>query len=355
MGKTYIVTGAMGHLGSAVVRQLLDRGETVRGLVLPHDPNPCPPDLAGRPGLRVYTGDVTRPDSLAALFEHEPSDELVVIHAAGLVSISSRHRERIYDVNVGGTENVIGWCLRAHVKKLVYVSSVHAIPENDGVIAEATAFDPDKVVGLYAKTKAAATKKVLDAQRLGLDVSVVHPSGIIGPGDYAHSHTVQMMIDYLEGRLTACVKGGYDFVDVRDAAAGVIAAEAGRCGACYILSGRYVPVKDLLQGLSKVSGKKPLKTVLPSWMARATAPLAEAYYGLLRQPPLFTSYSLYTLRSNGHFSHALAERELGYHIRPLDDTLRDTVAFLLQAGRVPKYRAYLRKTNAAGAAAAGMR
>ncbi len=346
MGKIYLVTGAFGHLGSAVTRQLLERGETVRALALQGDPHPCPPGLMGYSNFSLFRGDVTRPDSLTSFFDHGPADRLVVIHAAGMVSISSRHKKLVEQVNIKGTENIIAWCLRSRAEKLIYVSSVHAIPEQPGVIAETGGFDPDRVVGLYAKTKAAATRKVLDAVRMGLDATVVHPSGIIGPGDYAGSHTVQLMIDFLEGRLGACVKGGYDFVDVRDAAAGVIAAEKGRRGGCYILSGRYVPVKELLERLAFVSYKKPVRVVLPSTLARAVAPLAEGYYGLLRQPPLFTSYSLYTLRSNGHFSHALADRELAYTVRPLDETLRDTVDFLLKAGRLPRYKKHLRKIQA---------
>ena len=357
MSKLYLVTGAFGHLGSTVVRQLLERGERVRGLVLQGDTNPCPPGLIQHPLFQRVYGDVTRPDSLAAFFAHSPEDQLVVIHTAGLVSISARHKMQVYNVNVNGTANIISWCLRSHVHKLVYVSSVHAIPEPEDpaeTITETQQFDPNRVVGLYAKTKAAATKRVLDAQRMGLDVTVVHPSGIIGPGDYAGSHTIQMMIDFLEGRLTACVKGGYDFVDVRDAAAGVIAAEKGRCGGCYILSGRYVPVQELLGELARISGRKPIRVVLPSWVARSVAPMAEQYYRILRQPPLFTSYSLYTLRSNGHFSHALADRELGYRVRPLEDTLLDTLTFLLQAGRLPRYKKYLAK-KAGRPASAGHR
>lgn len=338
MEKIYLVTGAYGHLGSAIVRQLLERGEKVRALVLPHDPNPVPAGLQPSARLEICHGDVTRSDSLAGFFRRTPSEELVAIHAAGIVSIASRKQRQVVNVNVNGTANVIGWCLRSHVKKLIYISSVHAIPESAGTIVETRDFDPDKVSGLYAKTKAAATKRVLAAARMGLDVTVVHPSGIIGPGDYAHSHTVQMMIDFLEGRLVACVRGGYDFVDVRDVAAGVLAAERAESGACYILSGRYVPVKTLLDKLAEISGKKPIHVMLPGWLARSTAPLAELYYKLLHQPPLYTSYSLYTLRTGGRFSHQKAARELGYHVRPLEETLRDTLDFLVRTGRVPKYK-----------------
>ena len=110
-------------------------------------------------------------------------------------------------------------------------------------------------------------------------------------------------------------------------------------------------MRELLDRLALVSCKRPIRIMLPDLVARAVAPLAEGYYGLLRQPPLFTSYSLYTLRSNGHFSHALADRELAYTVRPLEDTLRDTVDFLLRAGRLPKYKKYLCKKQAVPAAA----
>ena len=114
-------------------------------------------------------------------------------------------------------------CLKYHVKRLVYVSSVHAIPERpkDEVISEINQFDPRDVVGLYAMTKSKATQIVLGGVLLGLDAVVVHPSGIIGPNDYGHGYCTQLVMDYLDGRLTAGVNGGYDFVDVRDVADGV--------------------------------------------------------------------------------------------------------------------------------------
>ena len=111
-------------------------------------------------------------------------------------------------------------CFKNKVSKLIYVSSVHAIPEKEdgGIITETYDFDPGKVVGLYAQTKAKATRAVLAASKKGLNAYVVHPSGIIGPGDYGNGHSTQLIIDYIKGRLVAYVNGGYDFVDVRDVA-----------------------------------------------------------------------------------------------------------------------------------------
>ena len=169
----------------------------------------------------------------------------------------------------------------------------------------------------------------------GLDVVIVHPSGMLGPHDFGHSHLTQLVLDFCNGKLGACVKGGYDFVDVRDVAAGILsAAERGRTGECYILSNRYVEIKELLDTVSEVRGTKKIKVVLPMWLAKATAPLSEAYYALLKQPPLYTRYSLYTISTHVTFTHEKAAKELDFSPRPIRDTVSDTVAWLSSQGRI---------------------
>lgn len=331
MKRIYIVTGALGHVGRTVVQKLLDRGETVRGLALAGEKNIAPDNR-----MTLIEGDVCRPETLEPLFAVQEPSELVVIHTAGIVSIASRYMQKVYDVNVNGTRNVIELCLKHKVSRLVHVSSVHAIPElpDSGTITEIKDFDPGKVHGLYAKTKAEATALVLASVKRGLNAVVVHPSGILGPGDYGHGHLTQLVQDYLNGRLTACVKGGYDFVDVRDVADGIISAvEKGRTGECYLLTNRFVTVHEMLDILHELTGRHKIRTVLPLWFAKLTAPLSEIYYKIRKQPPLYTSYSLYTLESNANFSHAKADAELGYTPRPLRKTLKDTVDFLCSQGR----------------------
>ena len=179
------------------------------------------------------------------------------------------------------------------------------------------------------------TAYALAARARGLDVRVVHPSGICGPYDYGHGHLTQLVQDFCTCRLAAGVDGGYDFVDVRDVAAGILACcERGRPGECYILSGRYCTVRDVLAMLHRITGRRRVRVMLPLWLARAAAPLSEQYYRLLRQPPLYTAYSLYTLSSGARFSHAKAARELGYTTRPFGTTLADTVAWLRRQGRI---------------------
>ena len=330
MGKrVYIITGIGGHLGNTIARELLSSGETVRGFARPDE------DVTMLYGdtVSIVRGDVRDRSSLEPLFYglNADEDEIIVIHCAGIVTVASRYDQRVVDVNVNGTRNIVELCKEHRVKKLVYISSVHALPElpQGNVMHEVDGFRADAVIGLYAKTKAAATQIVLDAAREGLDATVIHPSGIIGPNDYGHGHLTQMVINYLNGSLTACVEGGYDFVDVRDVADGVIAAtEKGKKGECYILSNRYIPVKELLNTLSRVTGGKTIKTVLPLWFAKLTAPLAELYYKIRHEAPLFTRYTLYTLTSNARFTYEKARRDLDYKPRDISSTIMDTVSFL---------------------------
>ena len=328
----YIVTGAAGHLGGTVTKELNDQGKTVHALCLPDEKH-----LPQGAYIKVYTGDICRIDSLTDMFEDCKGKPVTVIHCAGIVSIASKFDQKVYDVNVIGTKNIITLCEKYHVQKLIYISSVHAIPELPGneTIAEVNSFSPDNVVGLYAKTKAEASGCVLDYAKRGGNASVIHPSGIVGPGDFGRGHITQLVIDYYKGGLTSGIAGGYDFVDVRDVANGILSCcEHGENGECYILSGQFFKVPDLLNLLHEITGKRKIKRILPLWFIKFTAPLAELYYKILKQPPLFTAYSIYTLNSNANFSHEKAARELDYAVRPMKQTLADTVEWLKKNNRI---------------------
>lgn len=328
MRKLFIITGAAGHLGSTIIR-LLSRGDVdIRGLILPNE-QPAP-----RPNTTYIPGDVRQVESLRPLFaDLEAYDAVYVLHTAGIISIAQEVSPQLYDVNVTGTKNVLALCRDYPVSRLLYVSSVHAIPEGDRntVLQEVRHFSPDDVIGGYAKTKAEATQAVLDAAAEGLDAVVVHPSGILGPYDRSGNHLVQMVSDYVQGRLPACVNGGYDFVDVRDVAKGcLVALERGRAGECYILSNRHYTVKDVLKMVREVHGGRRLP-VLPIWMARAAAPVLGWQAKLRKKRPLYTKYSLHTLESNDKFSHDKATAELGYRPRDLFQTIQDTVAWVCKS------------------------
>ena len=199
MEKTYLVTGACGHLGGTLVRLLERTGAQVRGLRLPSE------QARDRAHVTYYPGDVRDRDSLRPLFRGLAGREVVVFHTAAIVDISGEVTPQMHDVNVNGTKNILALCREYGVKRLVYVSSVHAIPEKDGcaVLREVDRFSPQQVTGGYAKTKAEATQAVLDAAAQGLDSVVVHPSGILGPFDGAGNHLVQLVKEYAGGKLPA--------------------------------------------------------------------------------------------------------------------------------------------------------
>lgn len=335
MDRVYVVTGAYGHLGFTVIKLLLKKKRKIRALVMYDDHTHD--KFFEHNKIEIIRGDICDKLMLERLFIFDKKYEIIVIHTAGIVSIQSKYDKHIYDVNVVGTKNITDICIKKNVKRLLYVSSVHAIPEaeNNGIISEIEKFDPKKVVGLYAKTKAEATQYVLDSTKKGLDAVVVQPSGIMGPNDFGKGHLTQLAIDYASGKLTAVINGGYDFVDVRDVARGIILAiEDGICGECYILSNRYFTLKELMEIFHKFCTRNKLKTVLPMWFAKITAPFAEIYYRLLRQPPLYTKYSLYTLSGNGYFSHQKATEQIGFKNRSMEYTIYDTLMFLKNIGRI---------------------
>ena len=335
MKRIYIVTGAAGFLGNNIVRKLAENPENeIRALLLPNEKTDSLEGLK----CKIFIGDVRKQDSLNAIFEIDESNtEIYVIHCAGIVYIKSKYNPLVYEVNVNGTKNIVAKVLETNAR-LVYVSSVHAITEKPKgeTITEIKDFDSSKVKGQYAKTKAEAAKYVLQmVENKGLDACIVHPSGMIGPNDFSNGHTTQLMIDFVNGGLVASVNGGYDFADVRDVAGGIISAcNKGKRGECYILSNRNIEIKELLDVVSEVTNSKKIKTILPMWLAKLTAPLAELYYAILKQPPLYTKYSLYTLTSNSNFSNNKAKKELGYTNRALRETVADTIKWLREQGKI---------------------
>ncbi len=325
MKKRYIVTGAAGHLGGTILRLLQGGDAEVIGLLRQGE---RPVTESGN--IRYLYGDVCCPETLEPLFADGAGRDMVVIHTAGLISIAGKVSPQVREVNVNGTANMVEMAGRHGVSRFVYVSSVHAIPEpsGGGIIREAERFSPDLVTGGYAKTKAEATRLVLDEAAWGFPAVVVHPSGIIGPYDAGRNHLTQLVADYLRGKLPLCVRGGYDFVDVRDVAQGcLLAAERGEVGKCYILSGHYLTVRELLCRAGQLAGRKPPKMV-PMPLAKLAAPVVQLAAQLQGRRPLYTKYSLYTVTSNSNFSREWAEEKLGYRPREMEETVQDMVEWM---------------------------
>ena len=327
-----IVTGATGHIGNVLVRELLARGVVVRTLVLPDDDKR---PLAGL-DIEIVRGDVTDPVSLKSAF----AGAELVFHLAGIVTIMPAGMASVLErVNVGGMRNVIAACRAGGVCRLIYTSSIHAIaePPHGTVIDESQPFDPDRVLGDYARSKARATLLLLDEVRKGgLDTVICCPTGVIGPWDYGISNIGQLILDFASGHLKSYVSGAYDFVDVRDVAHGLIlAADKGQPERHYIFSGAQVQVPELMEELARDIGYPAPIYQIPTVIARTAGILASVYYRLLRRKPVFTAYSIDVLRSNSLVSSARAREGLGFISRPWQESIRDHVEWFRTEGMLP--------------------
>ncbi len=331
----YLVTGAAGFLGSTICRQLVERGEKVRGFVLPNDKavKYLPEEV------EICEGDICEMADVKRFFTVPEGTETIVLHIASVVTVAPDYNPVVMNVNVGGTKNIIRRCL-AHpeCKKLVYCSSTGAIPETrkGTKIKEVIYFDEDQVLGCYSRSKAIATQAVLDAVKLeGLNACVVHPSGILGPEDYAVGETTGTVIEIINGAMPMGIDGSFNLCDVRDLAAGTIAAaDKGRKGHCYILGNEEVSFKDFARMLVKESGCKPIKNFLPIPVANLLAAVLEKQAKKTGKQPLMTTFSVYNLARNNSFDSSKAKRELGYKTRPYSETIRDEIAWLKKEGKI---------------------
>ena len=314
-----LVTGAAGHIGNVLVRQLLEDGNKVRALILPGE------DTHALDGLNIelVQGNVLDPVSLQRAMQGVD----FVYHLAGIISIMPGRDVLMRSVNIQGTKNILEAARQNRVKRVLYTSSIHALSRNcEGVIDEHIPFDPHNPAGEYDRTKAEASVAVLEAVRNGLDAVIVCPTGVIGPYDYCRSEMGELLREWMQKKPHFLIEGAYDFVDVRDVACGMIlAVQKGRCGEVYILSGEQIKLNRMKQLVQKAMGFATATINIPLWLARLAARISPLYYCLTYQTPKFTAYSLETVCSNSVISSAKAKRELGYQARPLFKTIADTI------------------------------
>ena len=331
----YLVTGAAGFLGGTICRQLIERGEDVRAFVLPGDPAmKYVPQEA-----EIVEGDLTDMASLEKFFTVEEGTETIVLHIASIVTVNPDYSSKVMEVNVDGTRNIIRLCLsHPECKKLVYCSSTGAIPEAamGQAIREVRRFDPDEVVGCYSRSKAMASQAVLDAvHEQGLNACIVHPSGIMGPEDYAIGETTGTLIKIIKGEMPAGIDGSFNLCDVRDLAAGTIAAaDKGKAGECYILANEPVSFRDFSRMVSDEAGCKKVGMFLPIWAANMMGGMMEKQAKKKGTKPMMTRFSVYNLARNNQFDSTKAIRELGYSTRSYLDTIHDEIQWLKETGKI---------------------
>jgi dihydroflavonol-4-reductase len=324
-----LVTGATGHIGNVLVRKLLEQGEKVRALILRGEDTTPIQDLT----VEKVEGDVLDPESLESAMRGVDT----VYHLAGIISIMPGRNPFVWRVNVEGTRNVLATAQRAHVKRLVYTSSIHAIKRapNGVTMDESLGFDQNNPYGEYDRSKAAASLEVQKAAASGLEAVIVCPTGVIGPYDFRGSEMGEVIRSASEARPMFYVEGAYDFVDVRDVVDGMIAAKKhGRRGESYILSGHKLSVRYMLETVREVSGKTFSSIKIPFSLAEFAARFTPWYYQKTKAKPRFTPYSLEVLQSNSNISSRKARTELGYKPRPVYESIADTVRWFLEHRRM---------------------
>ncbi len=318
-----VVTGGRGHVGFALVKELADSGKKIRLLLRS--------DSKTFDGIECekFMGDVCDYESLIKAFEGAET----VYHVAGVVDISGTKDEQVWKVNVEGTKNVIEACKETGVKNLVYVSSVDAmyVDDNMDVIREVSKFEPDLLEGAYAKSKATATQLIIDSASESLKVCAIHPSACIGPYDNNRTSSMCTVISlFAKGFLPITFDfGGYNFVDVRDVAKGMVAAaEKGRNGECYILCGKAYSIDGFFCVLADACNRSHPKIVIKKKYIDKIIPVFEKIFEAAKLPPIVNEYAIRKTCENCNFTYEKAQKELGYEPRPLIESLRDSIAWL---------------------------
>ncbi|MHC1741133.1 MAG: NAD-dependent epimerase/dehydratase family protein [Anaerolineaceae bacterium] len=325
-----LVTGATGHIGNVLVKELLRKGEKVRVLVLPNE------DLSPLDGLEVeiFEGNVLDQQSIQPALK----DITNVFHLAGIISIMPGLDPIVHDVNVNGTRNMVKAARIAGVKRFVYTSSIHAFKRmpHGIVIDEQIPIDPDSALAAYDRSKAEATLAVLAEVQLGLPAVIVCPTGVIGPFDYKSSELGILIQEWMVHKVDFLIEGNYDFVDVRDVVQGIISArDKGEVGQIYILSGELVRVIDIWRMVKELVNLKASFIQIPTKLAFFAAKFTQFYYGKMKSKPRFTTYSIETLHTNAVITNSKAQKALGYRTRSLRETISDTIKWWQEKQLLP--------------------
>lgn len=324
-----LVTGASGFLGSHVARLLVERGDRVRVLLRPSSDARA---VSGLPVERV-PGDLRD----AASLERALAGVDTVFHVAADYRLWAAHPEEIYESNVAGTRNLLAAAQRAGVKRFVYTSSVAtvAVHRPGRLPDEDVDSRLDEMIGHYKRSKFLAEQEALRAAAQGAPVVVVNPTTPVGPGDWKPTPTGRLIVDFLNGRMPAYVETGLNVVPVEDAARGhLLAAERGQVGRRYILGGRNMTMREILQALAQATGRPVPRVRLPHAVALAAAYADTAWSRLRGKEPRIPIDGVRMSRHRMFVDASRAPRELGFAAGPAEEALARAVRWYEENGYV---------------------
>src|SRR5271169_1395463 len=276
---TTLVTGASGFLGSPVARQLVARGDTVRVLMRASSTNRAVGDLS----LEYMTGDLRD----AASLDRALAGVKTVFHVAADYRLWAKKSRDIYDSNVGGTKNLLEAAKCAGVEKFIYTSTVATIAvDRPELPTEATDAKLEEMVGHYKRSKWMAEREALNAAKQGLPLILAMPTTPVGPGDWKPTPTGKIILDFLNGKMPGYVETGLNFVGAEECAAGhLLVAEKGKVGERYLLGGRNLTLKQMLDILSSTSGRPAPRWKFPYAVAYAAGWVDTGVSRLLGREP----------------------------------------------------------------------
>ena len=321
-----LVTGATGLVGNNVVRQLLGRNLGVRVLVR-SESAVGDTALAGLPVDRVSGGLGDE-----AALDRALDGVSCVIHSAAFVHCGWRHGSEMREVNIEGTRRLARAARRAGAR-LVHVSSVDAI----GLRADGTPADEETPPGgmpdcPYVVTKLEAERALIEEIQQGLDATIVNPVYMLGPWDWKPS-SGRMLLEVGSGKGLFAPPGGNDFVDVRDVAAGILAAaERGCTGRRYILGGHGLSYLAAWRVMARVTGRMQPLGIAPRPFVRLAGWCGDLAAVFRKREPDVNSAATTMSMLNNNFSCQRAREELGYKFRPLEDTVQDAWNWFVARG-----------------------
>lgn len=321
---TSFVTGATGFVGSAVVKQLLAAGETVRVLARP---NSNRRNLEGLP-IEVFEGDLSNQHRL----EKALHGCQALFHVAADYRLWAPRPQELYDANVQGSQNILQAAAQAGVKRIVYTSSVATLGLNgDGTPAnEETPSNLQSMIGHYKRSKFLAEEAVKEqVDKLGLNLVIVNPSTPVGPRDIKPTPTGRVIALAAAGGLPAYVNTGLNVVHVDDVATGhLLAFERGESGNRYILGGENLTLRKILGSVAHLTGRRPPKIRLSSHAVLPLAYLIQGWVHLTHgKEPMTTVDGVRMARKHMFFSSTKASQALGYQFRPVEEAFHDAITW----------------------------